>query len=169
MICVCFTVASTCLQFRQGTWADLEEVGISELKGAYRVTAGNINLLVASLQTELETAILQGEFENRSAEKDVIEQALTSLSSQATVNGLQDDIRVYIEVTIARSRIRAGPGSVVLLTTEDCQFFKIFAQSHIAENIFLSKVDAVMGRTVAAMAHRPNLRIVLAGEVVPGM
>ena len=81
------------LQFKQGTWTDVEQLGIKELKGAFRVTASNINLIVASLTTELEMAILQGEFENHEQE-EMVEKALTNLSSPAVVEDLWDDIRI---------------------------------------------------------------------------
>ena len=146
-------------------------MGITELKGAFRVTATNIDMLVTSLQSELQTAIVQGDFTSEPKEKEAVELALNSLGTTATVEGLKEDIRVYMEATIARSRIRAAPGPrrVVMLITEDHQFFKIFARSPIAEKILLSRVDAVLGRNGASIEHSPDLRIVLAGEVVPGM
>lgn len=112
---------------------------------------------------------MQGEFDAQPAEKQFVESALSSLTSQTTMNGLKDDIKIYIEATIARRLIpHTAPGDLVMLITEDHQFFKIFARSPIAENILLSRVDAVMGRATATVGS-PNLRIILAGEVVPGM
>ena len=139
----------------------MEELGI---KGAFRVTASNINLIVTSLTTELETAILQGEFENR--EQKMVEKALTNLSSPAIVDDLRDDIRIYIEASIARSKLGEA-GSLVYLITD--QFFSVFATFKVAEGILLSRVDTVMGRAVASLMHSSNLEIVMAGEVVPGM
>ena len=93
-------------------------MGITELKGAFRVTATNIDMLVTSLQAELQTAIAQGDFTSEPKEKEAVELALNSLGTTATVEGLKEDIRVYMEATIARSRIRAAPGPerVVMLT-----------------------------------------------------
>ena len=100
-------------------------MGITELKGAFRVTATNIDTLVTSLQAELQMAIVQGDFTSEPKEKEAVELALNSLGTTATVEGLKEDIRVYMEATIARSRIRAaGPRRVVMLITEDHQFFK---------------------------------------------
>ena len=123
-------------------------------------------MIIASLSTELETAILQGEFENREQEK-MVEKALTNLSSPAVFEDLRDDICIYIEASIARSKLGEA-GSLVYLITED-QFFSVFATSKVAEGIPLSRVDAVMGRAVASLMHSPNLEILMAGEVVPGM
>ena len=81
--------------------------------------------------------------------------------------------KIYIQATIARARITTG--SLVMLITEDHQFFKIFACLPIAEKILLSRVDTVMSGTTCAgkglttASHTPHLKIVLAGEVVPGM
>ena len=50
-----------------------------ELKGAYRVMASNIHvdLLIISLKTELETAVLQVEFKNCPKEKELVEKVLS--------------------------------------------------------------------------------------------
>ena len=87
----------------------MEQLGIKELKGTFRVMASNINLIVASLTTELETAILKGQFENY--EQEEVEKTLTNLSSTAVVEDLRDDIRVYIKA-IARSKLGEVGSSV---------------------------------------------------------
>ena len=71
--------------------------------------ASNINLIVTSLTTELETAILKGQFENY--EQEEVEKILTKLSPPAVVEDLLDDIRIYIKA-IARSKLGEVGSSV---------------------------------------------------------
>ena len=93
---------------------------------------------------------------------------MTRLSSEATVTGLRDDQKIYIEATIAHKQISQGWPEVMLIT-DDHQFFNMFARSPVAENILSSQVEAVRGETRQPSSQSPPLRIKLAGEVVPGM
>ena len=97
----------------------------------------------------------------------MVEKALTNLSSLAVLEDLRDDICIYIEAPIARSKL----GEVGELDVLDHRRppILLFVTSKVAEGLLLSCVDAVMGRAVASLMHSPNLEIIMAGEVVPGM
>ena len=86
-------------------------MGIIELKDAFSsVNTTNIDTLVTSLQAELQTAIVQGDFTSKPKEKEAVELALNSLGTMATVEGLKEDICVHMEANIVWSRIHAAPG-----------------------------------------------------------
>ena len=77
--------------------------------------AHHIDIVFASFRNKLASSLVDGtfsEYESQVAEKQDVEQALYSLSSEATVEDLRNNIRIYMEATIARTKckpIAKGP------------------------------------------------------------
>ena len=89
------------MQFKKQDWE-----GIVQLCRQYY----SIDLIIASLKSKLTSAVVDRTFtENLGAGKSIMEQALTSLSSEDCVEGVRNDIKIYIEATIARKRASQGP------------------------------------------------------------
>lgn len=115
------------LQHRKQDWLDFCEVGIVELVGQhYRlIKAHHIERVIESLKTELSIVLSDGTFpESEDEERILIDRTLDNLSSDAIVGDLRNDIKIYMEATIARVKSRAiskGPE-----ITDDHTFFKVF-------------------------------------------
>ena len=81
----------------------------------YRVNNSHIDLIVTSLKSKLTSAVVDRTFtESLGAEKPIMEQVLISLLSEGTVEGLKNDIKIYIEATIARKRTSQGPEGMMI-------------------------------------------------------
>ena len=136
------------MQHKKQDWAHFCSLGIVELYGQYyrAIKVHHIDIVVSSLRNELTTSLVDGTFSEDDPEKRALEQALSSLSSTVTVEDLKNDIRIYMEVTISRTKCNAiASGPEIMVITDDHVFLKIFASNPTAENILLAQVQEVLG------------------------
>ena len=142
------------------------------------IKAHHIERVIESLKTELSMVLGDGTVPDSEVEERVlIEHALSNLSSDAIMSDLRNDIKIYMEATIARVKSRAiSKVPEIMVITDDHTFFKVFASSPTAETILLNQVEMALkldsveaGEIPRQRTARPPIRIKLAGEQVPGM
>ena len=138
----------------------------------------HIERVIESLKTELAIVLDDGTVpDSETQEKDLIEPALSNLTSEAIVSDLRSDVKIYMEATIARVKSRAiSKGPEIMVITDDHTFFKVFTSSPTAETILLNQVEMALklesveaGEIPRQRTVKPPIRIKLAGELVPGM
>ena len=90
-----------------------------------------------------------------------MEPALDALANAGTKAALFKDVKIYIEACIARHHF--GNINTVMLVTDDH-----VAQSPTAEGLFLLQIESVV-KTARTSGSNPNMKVKLAGEIIPGM
>ena len=138
---------------------------------SYRLSPSEVSNVITLVESELMSFTITSP-----AQAKALESAFHTLTNKKSVERIHNDVKIFIEACIARSRDVQG-GSVVMLVTNDHAFFKIFAQSQIAKDILIGQVEATVkaarrddGAKVAGPSVRPGpVRVKLAGEIIPGM